>query len=167
MKYVVANGYSFTGNGRLYDAGDDITDEVFGGNNEAFLAAVGKGMISMVKEDGEKDAADKTGADKTGADKTGADKTGADKKDDVGAGQKKIGSLSKKELEDLAKSLNLEASGKKEEVVSAIKTFIDEYLGKAAEVSDEQMREFAALFGLEVERKTKDELVSALSDLQK
>ena len=152
MKYVVANGYSFTGNGRLYDAGEEITDEVFGGNNEAFLAAVGKGMISMVKEDGEKAA---------------ADKTGADKKDDVGAGQKKVDSLSKKELEDLAKSLNLEASGKKEEVVSAIKTFIGEYLGKAGEVSDEQMREFAALFGLKFEGKTKDELVSALSDLQK
>lgn len=152
MKYVVANGYSFTGNGRLYDAGEEITDEVFGGNNETFLAAVGKGMISMVKEDGEKDA---------------ADKTGADKKDGVGAEQKKIDSLSKKELEDLAKSLNLEASGKKEEVASAIKTFVGEYLGKAGEVSDEQMREFAALFGLEVEGKTKDELISALSDLQK
>ncbi len=136
----------------MYDAGEEITDEVFGGNNETFLAAVGKGMISMVKEDGEKDA---------------ADKTGADKKDGVGAGQKKIDSLSKKELEDLAKSLNLGASGKKEEVASAIKTFVGEYLGKAGEVSDEQMREFAALFGLEVEGKTKDELVSALSDLQK
>lgn len=147
MKYIVAKGYSFTGNGRLYDAGDDITDEVFGGNNEAFLAAVGKGMINMVKEDGEK--------------------AGADKKDGAGAGQKKIDSLSKKELEDLAKNLNLEASGKKEEVASAIKAFVGEYLGKAAEVSDEQMKEFAALFGLEVEGKTKDELVSALSDLQK
>lgn len=143
MKYVVAKGYSFTGNGRLYDAGDEITDEVFGGNNEAFLAAVGKGMINMVKEDGD------------------------DKKDGVGAGQKKIDSLSKKELEDLAKNLNLEASGKKEEVASAIKTFVGEYLGKAAEVSDEQMKEFAALFGLEVEGKTKDELISALSGLQK
>lgn len=143
MKYIVAKGYSFTGNGRLYDAGDDITDEVFGGNNEAFLAAVGKGMINMVQEGGD------------------------DKKDGGGAGQKKIDSLSKKELEGLAKSLNLEAAGKKEEVASAIKAFVGEYLGKAAEVSDEQMKEFAALFGLEVEGKTKDELVSALSDLQK
>ncbi|MGP1522675.1 MAG: hypothetical protein ACTTKC_05160 [Treponema sp.] len=163
MKYVVANGYSFTGNGRLYDAGEEITDEVFGGNNEAFLAAVGKGMIDMVKEDGEKGAVDKTGAGKKDGGGDTTDKTGAA----VGTGQKKIDSLSKKELEDLAKSLNLEASGKKEEVVSAIKTFIGEYLGKAGEVSDEQMREFAALFGLKVEGKTKDELVSALSDLQK
>ena len=167
MKYVVANGYSFTRNGRLYDAGEEITDEVFGGNNETFLAAVGKGMISMVKEDGEKDAADKTGADKKAGGADTMDKAGADKKDGGGAGQKKIDSLSKKELEELAKSLNLESAGKKEEVASAIKTFIGEYLGKAAEISDEQMREFAALFGLKVEGKTKDELVSALSDLQK
>ena len=148
MKYVVANGYSFTGNGRLYDAGDDITDEVFGGNNEAFLAAVGKGMIDMVKEDGGGDTTDKTGAA-------------------VGTRQKKIDSMSKKELEDLAKSLNLESAGKKEEVASTIKTFIGEYLGKAAEVSDEQIKEFAVLFGLKVEGKTKDELVTALSDLHK
>ena len=68
----------------------------------------------------------------------------------------------------MAAKLNLEIEGKKkEEVVASVKSFIGDYLSKSAEASDEQIKEFAVIFGVEVDGKTKAEIVAALNELQK
>lgn len=143
-KYVVAEGFAFTSGGIILNEGDEITAENFGGNEDVFKAAIADKKIVEASE-----LVDK-------------------KEDDKSSGKNPLEKRNKKELEDLAAKLNLEAEGKKkEEVVASVKSFIGEYLNKSAEASDEQIKEFAVIFGVEVEGKTKAEIVAALNELQK
>ena len=156
-KYKVAEGFAFTAGGVVYAEGDDISLEQFGGNKDAFSVACGKGMIIAVP-----DAEDE---DENGS-KTPPD-DGDGGKDGNGS-KKGLDALNKKELEGLAAKLKIETGGKKkEEIIAAIKKLIADYLAAAGAATDEQVKEFALSFGIDVKDKTKDEIIAALTELQK
>ena len=74
----------------------------------------------------------------------------------------------KKELEDLAAKLNLETEGKKkEEILPLIKKAVAELLQNVEVTPEDQLKNFAVIFGVKVEGKTKAEIVAALNELQK
>lgn len=153
-KYKVAEGFAFTAGGVVYAEGDEISLEQFGGNKDAFSVACGKGMIIAIP-----DAEDE---DENGS------KTPPDDGDGGKGSQKTLEALTKKELEGLAAKLKIETGGKKkEEIIAAIKKLIADYLAAAGAATDEQVKEFALSFGIDVKDKTKDEVIAALTELQK
>ncbi|WP_444818566.1 hypothetical protein E4N82_09965 [Treponema denticola] len=145
-KYVVAEGFAFTSGGIILNEGDEITAENFGGNEDIFKAAI---------------------ADKKIVEASGL----ADKKEDEGgksSGKNRLEKLNKKEFEDLAAKLNLEAEGKKkEEILPLIKKAVAELLQNVEVTPEDQLKNFAVIFGVEVEGKTKAEIIAALNELQK
>ena len=153
-KYKVVEGFAFTAGGVVYAEGDEISLEQFGGNKDAFSVACGKGMIIAIP-----DAEDE---DENGS------KTPPDDGDGGKGSQKTLEALYKKELEGLAAKLKIETGGKKkEEIIAAIKKLIADYLAAIDTVTDEQVKEFALSFGIDVKDKTKDEIIAALTELQK
>ena len=153
-KYKVAEGFAFTAGGVVYAEGDEISLEQFGGNKDAFSVACGKGMIIAIP-----DAEDE---DENGS------KTPPDDGDGGKGSQKTLEALTKKELEGLAAKLKIETGGKKrEEIIAAIKKLIADYLAAIDTATDEQVKEFALSFGIDVKDKTKDEIIAALTELQK
>lgn len=151
-KYVVEKGFAFTADGIIYAEGDKISVEVFGGNKEAFSAAVAKGMITNVG----------TETASTGAN-TGAD-SGARAK---GASVKSFEKMSKEALEKIAVGLKIDAKEKKkDEIAALVKAAVADFVKGAEVATDEQVKEFAVLVGVETDSKTKDEIVSILNDLQ-
>lgn len=157
-KYKVAEGFAFTAGGVVYAEGDEISLEQFGGNEAAFSVACEKGMIITVP-----DAKDKNEKD---------GKTPPDDGDDGGkdgkGSQKTLDALNKKELGDIAAKLKIETAGKKkEEIVAAIKKLIADYLAAIDTATDEQIKEFVSFFGIDVKDKAKDEIIAALTELQK
>lgn len=145
-KYVVAEGFAFTSGGIILNEGDEITAENFGGNEDVFKAAI---------------------ADKKIVEASGL----SDKKEDEGdksSGKNPLEKLNKKELEDLAAKLNLETEGKKkEEILPLIKKAVAELLQNVEVTPEDQLKNFAVIFGVKVEGKTKAEIVAALNELQK
>lgn len=145
-KYVVAEGFAFTSGGIILNEGDEITAENFGGNEDVFKAAI---------------------ADRKIVEASGL----SDKKEDEGdksSGKNPLEKLNKKELEDLAAKLNLETEGKKkEEILPLIKKAVAELLQNVEATPEDQLKNFAVIFGVEVEEKTKAEIVAALNELQK
>ena len=156
-KYKVAAGFAFTAGGVVYAEGDEISLEQFGGNEAAFSVACEKGMIITVPNGKGKNEKD--------------DKTPPDDGDggNGGNGSKKgLDALNKKELEGLAAKLKIETAGKKkEEIVAAIKKLIADYLAAIDTATDEQIKEFVSFFGIDVKDKAKDEIIAALTELQK
>lgn len=156
-KYKVVEGFAFTAGGVVYAEGDEISLEQFGGNEAAFSVACEKGMIITVPNGKGKNEKD--------------DKTPPDDGDggNGGNGSKKgLDALNKKELEGLAAKLKIETGGKKkEEIIAAIKKLIADYLAVAGAATDEQIKEFASFFGIDVKDKAKDEIIAALTELQK
>ena len=153
-KYKVAEGFAFTAGGVVYAEGDEISLEQFGGNKDAFSVACGKGMIIAIP-----DAEDE---DENGS------KTPPDDGDGGKGSQKTLEALTKKELEGLAAKLKIETGGKKKgEIIAAIKKLIADYLAAIDTATDEQVKEFALSFGIDVKDKTKDEIIAALTELQK
>lgn len=143
-KYVVAEGFAFTSGGIILNEGDEITAENFGGNEDIFKAAI----------------ADKKIVEASGL----SDK----KEDDKSSGKNPLEKRNKKELEDLAAKLNLEAEGKKkEEILPLIKKAVAELLQNVEVTPEDQLKNFAVIFGVEVEGKTKAEIIAALNELQK
>ena len=68
----------------------------------------------------------------------------------------------------MAAKLNLETEGKKkEEILPLIKKAIAELLQNVEVTPEDQLKNFAVIFGVEVEGKTKAEIVAALNELQK
>ena len=163
-KYKVAEGFAFTAGGVVYAEGDEISLEQFGGNEAAFSVVCEKGMIITVtdaKGKNEKDG--KTPPDDSDDSDDGDD----DGKDEKGS-QKTLEALTKKELEELAVKLKIETGGKKkEEIVVLIKKHLADYLPVIDAIKDEQVKEFASFFGIDVKDKTKDEIIAALTELQK
>lgn len=159
-KYKVAAGFAFTAGGVVYAEGDEISLEQFGGNEAAFSVACEKGMIITVPDGKGKDEKDgKTPPDDSD--------DGDDGKGENGS-QKTLGTLTKKELEGLAAKLKIETGGKKkEEIIVAIKKHLADYLAAIDTVTDEQIKEFASFFGIDVKDKAKDEIIAALTELQK
>ena len=158
-KYKVAEGFAFTAGGVVYAEGDEISLEQFGGNEAAFSVVCEKGMIITVPDGKGKDEKDgKTPPD----DSDGGGGNG-------GNGSKKgFDALNKKELEELAAKLKIETGGKKkEEIIAAIKKSIADYLAAIGTATDEQVKEFALSFGIDGKDKTKDEIIAALTELQK
>ena len=49
----------------------------------------------------------------------------------------------------------------------AIKKHLADYLAAIDTVTDEQIKEFASFFGIDVKDKAKDEIIAALTELQK
>ncbi len=145
-KYVVAEGFAFTSGGIILNEGDEITAENFGGNEDVFKVAI---------------------VDKKIIEASGL----SDKKEDEGdksSGKNPLEKLNKKELEDLAAKLNLETEGKKkEEILPLIKKAVAELLQNVEVTPEDQLKNFAVIFGVEVEEKTKAEIVAALNELQK
>jgi len=156
-KYKVAEGFAFTAGGVVYAEGDEISLEQFGGNEAAFSVACEKGMIITVPDGKGKDEKD--------------GKTPPDDGDggNGGNGSKKgFDALNKKELEGLAAKLKIETGRKKkEEIIAAIKKSIADYLAAIDTATDEQVKEFALSFGIDVKDKAKDEIIAALTELQK
>ena len=153
-KYKVAAGFAFTAGGVVYAEGDEISLEQFGGNKDAFLVACGKGMIIAIP--------DGKGKDEKGG------KTPPDDGDGGKGSQKTLEALTKKELEVLAAKLKIETGEKKkEEIIAAIKKLIADYLAAIDTATDEQVKEFALFFGIDVKDKTKDKIIAALTELQK
>lgn len=155
-KYKVAEGFAFTAGGVVYAEGDEISLEQFGGNEAAFLVVCEKGMIITVPDGKGKDEKDgRTPPDDDGS------------KDGNGL-KKGLDTLNKKELEGLAAKLKIETGGKKkEEIIAAIKKHLADYLPVIDAIEDEQVKEFASFFGIDVKDKTKDEIIAALTELQK
>ena len=152
-KYVVEKGFAFTADGIVYAEGDEISVEVFGGNKEAFSAAIAKGMIVSVVGGKNVDAED---------DKTPPDGNGGEDKSNS---KKRLGGLSKKELEELAAKLKIETGGKKkDEIAALVKAAVADFVKGVDAATDEQVKEFALLVGVEVDGKTKNKIVSALND---
>lgn len=144
-KYVVAEGFAFTSGGIILNEGDEITAENFGGNEDVFKAAIADKKIVESSE-----LADEK------------------KEDDKSSGKNPLEKRNKKELEDLAAKLNLEAEGKKkEEILPLIKKAVAELLQNVEATPEDQLKNFAVIFGVEVEEKTKAEIVAALNELQK
>ena len=156
-KYKVAEGFAFTAGGVVYAEGDEISLEQFGGNEEAFSVACEKGMIITVPNGKGKNEKD---------DKTPPDD--GDGGNDGNGSKKGLGTLNKKELEELAAKLKIETGGKKkEEIVAAIKKSIADYLAAIDTATDDQIKEFALFFAIDVKDKAKDEIIAALTELQK
>ena len=108
-KYVVEKGFAFTADGIIYAEGDKIPVEVFGGNKEAFSAAVAKGMITNV------------GTDTASASTNAGITSGAGIK---GASAESFGKRPKEVLEKIAGALKIDTNGKKkDEIVSALNDF--------------------------------------------
>lgn len=144
-KYVVAEGFAFTSGGIILNEGDEITAENFGGNEDVFKAAIADKKIVESSE-----LADEK------------------KEDDKSSGKNPLEKRNKKELEDLAAKLNLEAEGKKkEEILPLIKKAVAELLQNVEVTPEDQLKNFAVIFGVEVEGKTKAEIIAALNELQK
>ncbi|EMB43593.1 hypothetical protein [Treponema denticola] len=144
-KYVVAEGFAFTSGGIILNEGDEITAENFGGNEDVFKAAIADKKIVESSE-----LADEK------------------KEDDKSSGKNPLEKLNKKELEDLAAKLNLETEGKKkEEILPLIKKAVAELLQNVEVTPEDQLKNFAVIFGVKVEGKTKAEIVAALNELQK
>ena len=144
-KYVVAEGFSFTSGGIILNEGDEITAENFGGNEDVFKAAIADKKIIESSE-----LADEK------------------KEDDKSSGKNPLEKRNKKELEDLAAKLNLEAEGKKkEEILPLIKEAVAELLQNVEVTPEDQLKNFAVIFGVEVEGKTKAEIIAALNEFQK
>lgn len=145
-KYVVAEGFAFTSGGIILNEGDEITAENFGGNEDVFKAAIADKKIVEASEL-------------------------ADKKEDEGnksSDKNPLEKLSEKKLEDLAAKLNLETEGKKkEEILPLIKKAVAELLQNVEVTPEDQLKNFAVIFGVKVEGKTKAEIVAALNELQK
>ncbi len=145
-KYVVAEGFAFTSGGIILNEGDEITAENFGGNEDVFKTAIADKKIVEASEL-------------------------ADKKEDEGnksSDKNPLEKLSKKKLEDLAAKLNLETEGKKkEEILPLIKKAVAELLQNVEVTPEDQLKNFAVIFGVKVEGKTKAEIVAALNELQK
>ncbi|MGP1427453.1 MAG: hypothetical protein ACTTKB_04460 [Treponema sp.] len=153
-KYVVEKGFAFTAGGIMYGEGDEISVEVFGGNKEAFSAAVAKGMIVNAG----------TGTDSTDTDTdTGTTSgTGAEN-----ASAKSFGEMSKEALGKIADGLKIDTKGKKkDEIATLVKAAVADFVKGADTATDEQVKEFALLVGAETDGKTKDEIISALKGLQ-
>lgn len=162
-KYKVAEGFAFTAGGVVYAEGDEISLEQFGGNEAAFSVVCEKGMIITVPDGKGKDEKD----GKTPPDDSDDSDDGDGGKDGNGS-QKTLDALYKKELEDIAAKLKIETAGKKkEEIVAAIKKSIADYLAAIDTATDEQIKEFTSFFGVDVKDKTKDEIIAALTELQK
>ena len=162
-KYKVAEGFAFTAGGVVYAEGDEISLEQFGGNEAAFSVVCEKGMIITVPDGKGKDEKDgKTPPDDSDDGDDGDGGNG-------GNGSKKgLDALNKKELEGLAAKLKIETGGKKkEEIIAAIKKSIADYLAAIDTATDEQVKEFALSFGIDVKDKTKDGIIAALTELQK
>lgn len=159
-KYKVAEGFAFTAGGVVYAEGDEISLEQFGGNEAAFSVVCEKGMVITVPDGKGKDEKDgKTPPDDSDDSDDGKGKKGS---------QKTLEALTKKELEELAAKLKIETGGKKkEEIITAIKKSIADYLAAIDTATDEQIKEFASFFGVDVKDKTKDEIIAALTELQK
>ncbi|MFC2614264.1 MAG: hypothetical protein ACFNYQ_01915 [Treponema sp.] len=156
-KYKVAEGFAFTAGGVVYAEGDEISLEQFGGNEAAFSVACEKGMIITIPNG--------KGKNENGSKMLPDDGDGG--KDGNGS-QKTLDALNKKELEELAAKLKIETGGKKkEEIIAAIKKSIADYLAAAGAATDEQVKEFALSFGIDVKDKAKDEITAALTELQK
>ena len=144
-KYVVAEGFAFTSGGIILNEDDEITAENFGGNEDVFKAAIADKKIVESSE-----LADEK------------------KEDDKSSGKNPLEKRNKKELEDLAAKLNLEAEGKKkEEILPLIKKAVAELLQNVEVTPEDQLKNFAVIFGVEVEGKTKAEIIAALNELQK
>lgn len=144
-KYVVAEGFAFTSGGIILNEGDEITAENFGGNEDVFKAAIADKKIVESSE-----LADEK------------------KEDDKSSGKNPLEKRNKKELEDLAAKLNLEAEGKKkEEILPLIKKTVAGLLQNVEVTPEDQLKNFAVIFGVEVEGKTKAEIIAALNELQK
>lgn len=144
-KYVVAEGFAFTSGGIILNEGDEITAENFGGNEDVFKAAIADKKIVESSE-----LADEK------------------KEDDKSFGKNPLEKRNKKELEDLAAKLNLEAEGKKkEEILPLIKKAVAELLQNVEVTPEDQLKNVAVIFGVEVEGKTKAEIIAALNELQK
>ncbi|WP_315449836.1 hypothetical protein [uncultured Treponema sp.] len=154
-KYKVAAGFAFTAGGVVYAEGDEISLEQFGGNEAAFSVACEKGMIITVPDGkGKGEDGSKTPPDDGGKDGNGSQKT--------------LDALYKKELEELAAKLKIETAGKKkEEIVAEIKKSIADYLAAIDTATDDQIKEFALFFAIDVKDKAKDEIIAALTELQK
>ena len=162
-KYKVAEGFAFTAGGVVYAEGDEISLEQFGGNEAAFSVACEKGMIITVPDGKGKNEKD----DKTPPDDNDDGDDGDDGKGEKGS-QKALEALTKKELEGLAAKLKIETGGKKkEEIIAVIKKHLADYLPVIDAIEDEQVKEFASFFGIDVKDKTKDEIIAALTELQK
>ena len=157
-KYKVAAGFAFTAGGVVYAEGDEISLEQFGGNEAAFSVACEKGMIITVPD----------AKDKNEKDGKMPPEDGDDGGKDGNGSQKTLDALYKKELEELAAKLKIETAGKKkEEIVAEIKKSIADYLAAIDTATDEQIKEFASFFGVDVKDKAKDEIIAALTELQK
>ena len=146
-KYVVAEGFAFTSGGIILNEGDEITAENFGGNKDVFKTAIADKKIvesSELADEKKEDEGNKS-----------SDKNPLEK-------------LSEKKLEDLAAKLNLETEGKKkEEILPLIKKAVAELLQNVEVTPEDQLKNFAVIFGVKVEGKTKAEIVAALNELQK
>ena len=157
-KYKVAAGFAFTAGGVVYAEGDEISLEQFGGNEAAFSVVCEKGMIITVPDGKGKGE---------GGSETPPDDGGDGGKDGNGS-QKTLDALYKKELEDIAAKLKIETAGKKkEEIVAEIKKSIADYLAAIDTATDDQIKEFALFFAIDVKDKAKDEIIAALTELQK
>lgn len=151
-KYVVEKGFAFTADGIMYGEGDEISAEVFGGNKEAFLTAVAKGMITNA------------GTDTDSMDANTGTVSGTRT---VDASAKSFEKMSKEALEKIAAGLKIDTKGKKkDEIAVLVKASVADFVKGADAATDEQVKEFALLVGVETDSKTKDEIVSVLSDLQ-
>ena len=168
-KYKVAEGFAFTAGGVVYAEGDEISLEQFGGNEAAFSVACEKGMIITVPDGkGKNEKDDKTQPDDNDDNDDNDDgDDGDDGKGEKGS-QKALEALTKKELEELAAKLKIETGGKKkEEIIAVIKKHLADYLPVIDAIEDEQVIEFASFFGIVVKDKSKDEIIAALTELQK
>ena len=158
-KYKVAEGFAFTAGGVVYAEGDEISLEQFGGNEAAFSVVCEKGMIITVPDGKGKDEKDG---------KTPPDDSGGGGGNGGNGSKKGFDALNKKELEELAAKLKIETGGKKkEEIIAAIKKSIADYLAAIDTATDEQVKEFALSFGIDVKDKTEGEIIAALTELQK
>ena len=152
IKYVVEKGFAFTADGIIYGEGNEISVEVFGGNKEAFSAAVAKGMITNAG---------------TATDSTGANTGAASGARTASASAKSFEKMSKEALEKIAEGLKIDAKEKKkDEIAALVKAAVADFVKGADAATDEQVKEFAVLVGVETDSKTKDEIVSVLNDLQ-
>lgn len=151
-KYVVENGFAFTADGIMYGEGDEISVAVFGGNKEAFSTAVAKGMITNAGTD---------------TDSTGANTGAASGARTASASAKSFEKMSKEALEKIAEGLKIDAKEKKkDEIAALVKAAVADFVKGADAATDEQVKKFAVLVGVETDSKTKDEIVSVLNDLQ-
>ncbi len=144
-KYVVAENFAYTSNGVIFPEGAFVDVTLFKGNEGLFKKAIAEGKIVEAKEvPAEPEKTEKGDTDK----------------------EKSLSSMTKAELEAVAKEKGVDVAGKKkEEILELLKPENNDGSEKSvSEMTEYELVELAKTKGVDVSGKTKEQMIELLKE---